>query len=661
MEQKKSPENLKKQTKIGKLFSETNIRRILPNTIQTTILTSFTLTSAALLIILGVLLYGVFAGRMRTVAVENTQQMLDQAVVSLEDYLVSMRRISDAIYYDVIKGKDMDAETAESEMNLMYEAHKDNLISIALFTADGELLSASPIDSLKADLNIPKQPWFQKAMQQTENLHFSTPYVEHLFNDTSYRYNWVFSLSRAVELTRSGSPAMGVLLVDMKYSTIEQMMNRINQESALQYVYLVDSSGKIIYHPKQMQINYGIIPENNISEAHYQDGQHEEVFHGEKRTVIVSTVSYTGWKMISVIPHRVYSFGLGSMRYIIIIIIGITLLLILVFYQRISSRISRPLTDLNHSIRNMENGDLNPGDIYVGGTQEVRHLGMTLRNSMQRINQLMHDIVVEQEEKQKSEMDALQSQINPHFLYNTLDSIVWMIEGEHNKDAVFMVTQLASLFRISLSRGKNIIPIEQELKHAENYMNIQKVRYKNAFTVRFDIDPQIRDYATVKLIIQPLLENAIYYGVGDMEEDDGGEIVIRGWMEAAPGTGESPQAQNGKEDKNEPADIDEASSGDIYISVTDNGYGMTKEVAENLLKENPEGARRAPRHGSGVGLLNVHNRIRLRFGEAYGLTVASEPDEGTTVTIHLPAVPFTDENQRLLESGRYHRKGAEKL
>ena len=200
-----------------------------------------------------------------------------------------------------------------------------------------------------------------------------------------------------------------------------------------------------------------------------------------------------------------------------------------------------------------------------------------------------------------------------------------------------MVTQLASLFRISLSRGKNIIPLAQELKHAENYMNIQKVRYKNNFSVVFDIDEKIKNYLSVKLIIQPILENAIYYGVGDMDPDDEGEIRIRGWL-----------IPDSDADPEHPISV-----GDIYIAVIDNGYGMPPEVCENLLKDDEEARKRVPKHGSGVGLVNVHNRIRLRFGPQYGLTAASEPDEGTTITIHLPAIPDTEENQKMLERGQY--------
>lgn len=630
-------------------------RSFLPHTIQGTILMAFTIISFVLLMILGLVLYQLFARRMRTSSVESTEQIVQQSVINLEDYLANMRRISDAVYYNVIKNADLSTDSIDREMDLIYEAHLEHLVSMALFTADGRLISASPIATTKENLDVTTQSWFTEALRKTDNLHFSTPHVENLFLDPAYRYRWVISLSRAVEIYENGTPTMGVLLVDMNYSTIDRMMERINQDSSGQYIYLTDSSGSLIYHPKQMQINYGILTENNINEAHYQDGHHQELYLGARRQVLLNSVSYTGWKMIAVIPASAYGVDASSLRFVVILLVSISLLVMIFVNQIVSRQISLPLNRLNRSIKRMEGGDVVPEDIYVGGSEEVEHLGRTLRSSMTRINQLMEDIVVEQEEKRKSEMDALQSQINPHFLYNTLDSIVWMIEGEHNKDAVFMVTQLASLFRISLSRGKNIIPLAQELKHAENYMNIQKVRYKNNFSVVFDIDENIRDYLSVKLIIQPILENAIYYGVGDMDPDDDAEIRIRGWL--IPDTEKEKTGEGGATHRQM---IQAMSVGDIYIAVSDNGYGMPPEVCENLLKDDEESRKRVPKHGSGVGLVNVHNRIRIRFGAQYGLMAVSEPDEGTTITIHLPAIPDTPENQKLLESGHYTAASADR-
>ena len=229
----------------------------------------------------------------------------------------------------------------------------------------------------------------------------------------------------------------------------------------------------------------------------------------------------------------------------------------------------------------------------------------------------MKKIVLEQNERRKSEFEALQSQINPHFLYNALESIVWMVEGERNDEAAFMITQLAKLFRISLSKGRTVISIKDELQHAQSYMNIQKIRYKNTFSIVFDVDPNLYSYCTVKLILQPLLENAINYGVEGM--DGSGEIRVTGREEG----------------------------GSVILAVSDNGIGMSEEEVSLVLTD----SNRIHKRGSGVGLVNVNNRIRILFGKEYGLKVESEPDEGTTVSIHMPAVPYTEENRKRLEEG----------
>lgn len=205
-------------------------------------------------------------------------------------------------------------------------------------------------------------------------------------------------------------------------------------------------------------------------------------------------------------------------------------------------------------------------------------------------------------QQKQAEYLALQNQINPHFLYNTLDSIMWMIESERYQDAVFMVHALGKLFRISLSRGRNIITVGEELQHAGSYLDIQKYRYKNKFTSFFEVEEGIEKYRTIKLIIQPLIENAIYYGMEYMDGE--GEIYIRAYTKDQ----------------------------ELFIEVADNGPGMPEEQVAGLLTEESETRSR----GSGIGLKNVHQRIQLYFGTEYGLEIESEPDEGTTVRIHLP-------------------------
>ncbi len=594
------------------------MRPIATRSIQVTIAVSFTIVALVCMLAMGVALYQRFAVRSEKMLRDAAELTLDQSVITLEDYLRSMRRMSDAIYYNVVKDQDISKETPITQMNLLYEAHKDYLISLALFSEDGTLIAASPVGVEKDGVDVTGQTWFQAALSKPENLHFSLPHVQNIFvDDPTFKYYWVTSLSRNVELNNGGVPEQGVLLVDMNYAVIEDMMESVNNNPSEQYVYLMDNKGSIIYHPMLMQISAGLFKENNMRAAGYDDGSYKEIFEGNERIVTVDTMSYTGWKLVSVIPTSNSYMGMKDIRYFVMMVVSITLLAMLILNRFVARRVTRPLIKLNDSIREIEMGKANP-DVYIGGPSEVEHLGRTLRASYDQINELMRDMVASQEEKRKAELDALQSQINPHFLYNTLDSIVWMIEGEKYNDAVFMITQLASLFRVSLSSGKTIIPIGDEIRHASNYMNIQKVRFKDAFSIEFDIDEEIKNYCTVKLIVQPILENAVYYGVKDMED---GEIVVKGFM---------------------------GDDGDIYITVSDNGFGMSSSQTELLLTDDT----RVRKKGSGVGLINVQRRIQLRFGEQYGLKIESEPDEGTTVTIHLPAILYNEENRKMLETGK---------
>lgn len=600
--------------KIRELLTHKNKKT---RSMQMTISISFTILSVCCMCLLGVMLYQQFTRKAENLTVENSRQLLNQTTINLEDYLRNMRRISDAMYYTVIKNTDIGSESLEDSMNLLYEANKDKLVSVACYTNDGKLTEASPIATEKPGVDVKSQKWFQDAAGELENFHFSTPHVQNLFDDPSYRYYWVVSLSHTVELTRNGNSMLGVLLVDMNYSSIEQLLEKANTDTSGEYVYLMAPDGEIIYHPKQNLIHMGLYEENNTEAAGYEDTTVKENFHGEKRLVTVKTISYTGWKLISVVPMKSFSMGMTGMRNLVVLLVALTVLAVVILNQMVSARISKPLRRLNDSVKEWEAGNMNP-DIYIGGSMEVEHLGKTLRSTVAQIRQLMDDIVVEQEEKRKSELDALQSQINPHFLYNTLDSIVWMITGERYDDAVFMITQLASLFRISLSKGKTVIKIEDEVKHARNYMNIQKIRYKNSFEVDFQIEEDILDGCIVKLVLQPLLENAIYYGMEFMDGE--GEIHVRGY----------------RKDK------------DVYLEVEDNGLGMPEEEAAELLN----GKERPHKHGSGVGLVNVHSRLKLRFGEAYGLVIHSCPDEGMMVQIHIPYIPYTVETQKFLESGK---------
>ncbi len=602
------------------------ITKIKPRGMQSTIMLVFSSISITIMLILGVVVYFRVSAASRQESIGSTQKLMEQTGENMEDYLVSMRQISDAVYYNVIKENDFSDQDNDIQrgMKRIYEANSGSLRSIAIYNNYGSLMGAEPVVLQKEDPNVTRQGWYEQAVAETENMHFSTPHIQNLFDD-AFCYYWVISLSRVVELTDKGVPQSGVLLVDMDYSNISRMMKQINVQNNGQYYYLCDGSGEIIYHTRQMQINNGIFSENSKMAATYKDGIYDEFFEGEHRKVIVNTISYTGWKLVGVIPYSVFTHGMFDIRYFIVLLMLLMAMMLGVVSRVVSVRISSPILKLNESVLEYEAGE--QPEIYIGGSMEIRHLGDSIQRSYEQIDSLMHKIVLEQTERRKSELDALQSQINPHFLYNALDSITWMIEGERNDEAVFMISQLAKLFRISLSKGRTVIPVRDELQHAESYMNIQKVRYRNSFSFIQDVEPAVCSCCTVKLVLQPILENAINYGAGGMDEDDGGEIKVTG----------------------------REKDGNLILSVTDNGIGMSKEEVRFLLTDSG----RARKHGSGVGLVNVNNRIQLLFGKEYGITVESEPDEGTTVSICIPAVPYTEENRKKLEAG--HPFGGEKL
>lgn len=600
------------------------MEKLKPRQIQSTIMIAFSLTSIAIMLILGIGIYIRFSAVSRREIIQSTRKLIEQSGENLEDYLVSMRQISDAVYYNVIKENDLSSPEngIRQGMNLLYEANRSRLRSIAIYNHYGSLMAAEPVALQKEDPDVTRQGWYEKAVADTANMHFSTPHIQNLFDDGTRQYYWVISLSRVVELTDHGVPLTGVLLVDMDYSGIARMMKKMNASNNGQYYYLCDGNGQIIYHRKQIQISQGIADENSRRIAGYKDGVYDDIFEGKHRKVIVNTISYTGWKLVGVIPDTVFMQGMSDISYFIVMLILLMAMMLAATNRMVSVRISSPILKLQDSVMEYEAGE--KPEIYIGGSQEIRHLGYSIQRSYEQIDALMHKIVLEQNERRKSELDALQSQINPHFLYNALDSITWMIEGERNDDAVFMVTELAKLFRISLSKGRTIISIRDELQHAKSYMNIQKIRYKNKFSVRFELEEAVYACCTVKLVLQPILENAINYGVSGM--DDCGEIRVTG------------RQQEGR----------------IILSVMDNGMGMTEEEAELVLTDST----RMRKHGSGVGLVNVNNRIQILFGKEYGLVIESELDEGTTVSICIPAIPYTEENRKRLEKGHVYSQEA---
>ncbi len=571
--------------------------------IQMVISLSFTAVAVVGMLFMGGSLYLWMSGTASAMVEESSQKVLAQVNLNLDSYLRRMMRVSDAMYYRVIKNTDLATGSLQQGMDLLYEENRDALVSIALFDGQGRLVQATPLATLKEDCRPAEKGWYQAALNKMENFHFSAPHVQNLFGDPTYSYPWVVSLSRYVQLTRDGVTESGVLLVDMSFAGIEQVCRSAELPNG-GYVYLIDGDGELIYHPRQQLIYAGLLKENTQAAAGYRDGSLVETFEGEKRQITVKTVGYTGWKLVGVAPAGPVAGGFGAM-----FPFGLSLLLFSAFLLaflnfRISEGITDPIRRLEQSVRQMEAGREDV-EIEEAGCYEVQRLGHAIRSMVSTMRHLMQDIIQQESQKRRSELEVLQSQINPHFLYNTLDSVIWMTEAGRYQEAIQMVTSLARLFRISLSRGKSIIPLQDELEHARHYMTIQEIRYKNRFSTRILAQNGTEGLYTLKLVVQPILENAIYHGMAACEDD--GLILVTARREG----------------------------GDVVIEVADNGTGMRPEVVAQLLDEDRAAP---PGKGSGIGVRNVHRRIRLTFGEPYGLTIRSEPDEGTVVQIRLPAL-----------------------
>jgi multi-sensor signal transduction histidine kinase len=577
--------------------------------IQSSIFMYFTVTAIIAIALISLIIFQRFTNSLNATIIEENSGIVGQLGESVDSYLRNAMKVSDSIYYNVIKNTDISDDDIKKGMNLIY-VNNDNMIDdIALISGKGELIESMPALRLKDNSDVLEKDFFKKSMAESEYINFSMPHIRDLFDRNENSYSWVISLSRAVEVTDEGKATQALLLINLNYRYFEEIFSNVNLGNG-GYVYLTNDRGDIIWHPKQNEIYSGRFNEDNKYAATLKDGITVENLSGKNLTLNVRTIGYTGWKLVGVTPSAALGVDGIKFRFFVLFVADLFLFLLAMINAFISDKISNPIKSLDGSVREIESGNLNV-EIVPSGSYEVEHLGKSIKNMLGRIKVLMSDLVAEHNAKRKSEFDTLQSQINPHFLYNTLDIIVWMIENENSDKAVNIVTALAKFFRISLSKGKNIITVKDEVEHVRNYLMIQNMRFKNRFEYSIDVDEEVLSYSSLKLMLQPLVENAIYHGMEFMDGD--GEIDVKVF----------------KEDDS------------LYFTITDNGLGMSEDMVETLLSKDFVPSKK----GSGIGVKNVNERIKLYFGSEYGLKVESEPDEGTKITIHLPAVVYGENDE----------------
>lgn len=343
---------------------------------------------------------------------EENQILIDQVNRSVENYLKTVMKLSDSLYYSIIKNADLSDPSVGERFNLLYENNMDQTDSIALFSADGELLESVPALRVRNNLDVTREAWFSYTLDRTENQHFFLPQVQQIFESSSDQYRWVIPMTRVVEITKGTDTVQGILLIHLNYTGLKLLLDGVTLGNE-GYIYLIDGNGEIIYHPRAQLIDSGLEHENNRAVSEYRDGIYQETFQGEERVITVKSVGYTGWKLIGVAPRQTVSLNSLKTQLLVVFVAAFILFLMSLVNSYISSRITTPIRKLELSVNEIEKGNLN-AKVDAEGSYEIRHLGQSVQNMAKQIQVLMADIVSEHEKKRKQEFDTLQSQINPH-------------------------------------------------------------------------------------------------------------------------------------------------------------------------------------------------------------------------------------------------------
>lgn len=568
--------------------------------IQFILTVSFTLFSVFIILIVSVVLFGRFSATAQENAFRNSQQIVDQASHNLENYVEVTSDLFNMMHHVIGQSDDVMSDAMRRQLETMMSTRTDT-VALALFDEEGKLLIDLPNVELKETLKVKEEGWFRSALDTSGHLSISLPHVQNLYKQ---QFRWVVSMSKSITVQHNGKQVNGVLLLDVNFNTIDELSERISLGQK-GYVYLLDeSAGNIVYHP-QLELIYAQLKDENVELAlKHTYGSFIDDSTEDKKLVSVQTISNVGWKVVGVsyldeMMTKTWELN-GSMPKLLI---GLSIIVVLLS-SIVSRRISRPIQRLELSMKSVEGGDF---DLAASGEGplEIKRLADRFNLMIGTIKQLMDRIVTEQETKRKYELEALQAQINPHFLYNTLNTVVRMVGMNKNEEVITTITSLSKLFRISIGKGKSLITIEDEMEHVRHYLIIQQMRFKNKFDFSFDLQQEGLSLATLKLIIQPLVENALMHGIEPSV--DKGHIAISMWMDGS----------------------------EVVIQINDNGLGMSEERLNHIVAGTVVSSK-----GSGVGVKNVQERIRLYFGSSYGLHFESEQEEGTTVTIRFPAIPL---------------------
>ncbi|WP_378955931.1 cache domain-containing protein [Pelosinus sp. sgz500959] len=559
------------------------------------------------IVTLGVLGNVIYSKSIEDQANIHTEQMIEQVTRNVEFYIHDMENI---IYYlsndpQVIDFLQLESEGNKEENEDFHLAarrslktYKDTHPEVAgiLVVNEHNLYISNTMQRISRD-PLTDEIWYKRALASPQTMQlFSKPIGRNIKTNLNYSADEVVSITKAVVDPVTGK-RLGVILIDLKLDKIKEVIETVTLGKS-GFLYLMDGNGGIVYAPVN-SIVY------RVKNEWLTDSMNSIVkkIQGSDFQIIYKDSAYTNWKTIGVFSLNETLHEVSLLRHYSIIICIITLVLAVVVAFFFTASIAKPLSKLGSLMKRAEEGDLSVR-FNSKYNDEIGRLGNSFNHMIREISNLIDMVYVEQQRKREAELKTLQAQIKPHFLYNTLYTIQWMAQEHGAHDVVAILGALANLFRIGLSKGKEMISVQEELEHVRSYLAIQKARYEDKLIYEVNFDEGILKYNVLKLILQPLVENAIYHGIN-----------------ARRGVGKITITAKEKEGK-------------LYFSVEDNGIGITteklKEISQLLDHNHVETAK------TGFGIFNVNERIKLSVGKEYGLVYHSVYQQGTTVEVWHP-------------------------
>ena len=535
---------------------------------------------------------------------EYTHTIIQQMNQNIDSYIDYMENIAYLIssnedVQDYLFDEKIDNEGRYRILNQFQTIldSRSDIRNVGIISKNGRMLINDGSKSVNQDLDLNTQEWYATALEKPNGPILTSSHVQHII---SGERPWVITLSRGIR-DRSGSGEKeGVFFIDLNYSAISGLCDQ-STVGTKGYAFILDAKGNIVYHPQQQQL-YNELQTENISLI--MDTDEDTVLTGtgnDGKLYSISRSEKTGWTVVDCTNVKELLSKSRQAQSVYVLTAIILVIVALLFSRFMARSITLPIQKLRDSMKKVQEGDFSVSDVVVDSKNEIGSLTKSFDVMTHRIHELMEQNVHEQEEKRKSELKALQSQINPHFLYNTLDSIIWMAEGKKNEEVVLMTASLARLLRQSISNEDEVVPIANEVEYARGYLTIQKMRYKDKLEFQIEVDSSILYIPLIKLVLQPIIENAIYHGLKYKESK--GLHIVKGFMK----------------------------DGNAVLQVIDDGVGMDEETLAHIYDKH-----KVNYHSNGVGVYNVQKRLKLYYGEDYGITYTSELGKGTTATITIP-------------------------